>query len=242
MKKPRLITVSVEKIIRAAFNPEGRFHPTGMSALEKDIGPPGEGPGVIVPLLVLSANGKTGHYDLIDGERRLRAAIAAGHKMISVLVFEDLSQVDGYRSQFLARKPSGQDQTNIYLSGSPAAIPVLVRRKLAAAEELYGHDLMRAFADVGVSPSGFTSLIRANNWLKLRLEKWRKLDKRERQIMLAEWAIFTEQLEVMKRWIFFPGAQARRLFDAIMDGDRLDGGRHSPIVLANRKPRGKKSK
>lgn len=73
--------VSVEKISRSTMQPRQKFDPASLAELSASI----KEHGVIQPLLVREVGGK---YELIAGERRLRASIEAGLKEVPVIIIE----------------------------------------------------------------------------------------------------------------------------------------------------------
>ncbi len=80
-----LISVAIERIVPGPFQPRQRFDPERLQELTRAI----QVQGVIEPLIVrrVSASTETGaHYELIAGERRLRAARNASLSEVPVIV------------------------------------------------------------------------------------------------------------------------------------------------------------
>lgn len=76
----KYLECDIEKIIPNKHQPRSYFEEEGLNELTLSI----EEHGVLQPLLV--ANQKDGYYQLIAGERRLRASLRAGLKKVPVIV------------------------------------------------------------------------------------------------------------------------------------------------------------
>ncbi len=80
---PGVETAPVSRIAPCPFQPRQRFDPERLEELRRAI----ESQGVIEPLIVRRApGGEDGRYELIAGERRLRAARAAGLETVPIIV------------------------------------------------------------------------------------------------------------------------------------------------------------
>ncbi len=87
--KELTVMVDIDKVLPSKFNPRKTFEKVGMKELEDSI----KKHGILQPILVRGAETKKGEvffstYEIICGERRHRAAVAAGLKQIPVRVVE----------------------------------------------------------------------------------------------------------------------------------------------------------
>lgn len=71
--------VQISKIVVSGLNPRKHFDPDELKELQASI----EQYGILEPLIVRSINS---HYELVAGERRLRAATAAGLRKVPVVI------------------------------------------------------------------------------------------------------------------------------------------------------------
>ena len=89
--KSRLFQVPVDEIEKAGDQPRTHFDEAGLEELAESI----EESGVIQPLVVREGHGEDGGYELIAGERRLRASKRAGLEEVPVVVRE-VSDAEAY--------------------------------------------------------------------------------------------------------------------------------------------------
>ncbi len=78
---PAFRTVPLEQVVESSANPRRHFDERGLAELTASV----QEKGVLVPLLVRPVNG---HYEIVAGARRRRAAAAAGLAEVPVLVRE----------------------------------------------------------------------------------------------------------------------------------------------------------
>jgi ParB family chromosome partitioning protein len=82
---PRIVMLEPDRIVPSPFQPRRHFAPEALEELATAI----TSQGVIEPLIVRRASGAPhGHYELVAGERRLRAARMAGLAAVPVIVRE----------------------------------------------------------------------------------------------------------------------------------------------------------
>ena len=74
--------LSVDQVTSNPFQPRKTFKPEDLKELQESL----KVNGLLQPITVRPAPNKTGTFELIAGERRLRAAIALGWKTIPAVV------------------------------------------------------------------------------------------------------------------------------------------------------------
>jgi ParB/RepB/Spo0J family partition protein len=138
--------IALAAIAPSATNPRKRFDQAGLDELAESI----KRHDVIQPIL-LRPNGKPGHYELVAGERRYRAALAAGltdipatvrelsdSDVLEIQVIENLQRKDlapleeaeGYERLLKCAHPSGQRWTVEEIAGKVGKSKAYVYAKM----------------------------------------------------------------------------------------------------------------
>jgi len=80
-QNPELKQIAIERLVRGKYQPRQHFDPTQLQELAESIKTTN---GLLQPIVVRPD--KTGHYEIVAGERRWRAAQLAGLREVSCLV------------------------------------------------------------------------------------------------------------------------------------------------------------
>src|SRR5262245_49854227 len=79
--KPQLLTIAIDQLQRGQYQPRRHFDPVQLQELADSIKNTG---GLLQPIVVRPL--KNGHYEIVAGERRWRAAQLTGLTEVSCLV------------------------------------------------------------------------------------------------------------------------------------------------------------
>lgn len=138
----RLRRVALADLKLATFQPKKRASAENTRKLQKSI----EEIGLIYPVAINEKN------ELIDGHRRAAVAKALGWSDIPAIVVAGERDAIYADVNATARKMSGNESLQVYLV-NPAAVSMVVRRHLTAAEESLGRALLAKIAKAGSSIS-----------------------------------------------------------------------------------------
>lgn len=133
-------------IVMAPFNPKSRTDRNNLKGLRRSI----EEIGLLYPVLVDSNN------KLIDGHRRVAVAKLIGWTEIpALIVAKDTDHCTAYAQVNASqRKQTGNEALHIYLA-DPNALTTVVRARMIAYEELFGKELLKKVAKLGLSLTTF---------------------------------------------------------------------------------------
>lgn len=154
--KAVLQDISIDKLHSSAYQPRDNFSEEGMASLAATI----EQLGVLEPLIVRLSMQKQGHYEIVAGERRFRAAKRAGLTIVPCLL-------SNYTNEQAAQIALIENTCREGLN--PIAEALAIKR--LATDFRYSHEEIAML--LGVSRSQVSNLLRLLN-LDVRIQHWMK--------------------------------------------------------------------
>jgi len=154
--KAVLQDIAVDKLHSSAYQPRDEFSEEGLASLAATI----EQLGVLEPLIVRLSMQKQGHYEIVAGERRFRAAKQAGLAIVPCLL-------SNYTNEQAAQIALIENTCREGLN--PIAEATAIKR--LATEFRYDHEEIAML--LGVSRSQVSNLLRLLN-LDARIQHWMK--------------------------------------------------------------------
>lgn len=154
--KAVLQDISINKLHSSAYQPRDNFSEEGLASLAATI----EQLGVLEPLIVRLSMQKQGHYEIVAGERRFRAAMRAGLAIVPCLL-------SNYTNEQAAQIALIENTCREGLN--PIAEALAIKR--LATEFRYSHEEIAML--LGVSRSQVSNLLRLLN-LDVRIQHWMK--------------------------------------------------------------------
>lgn len=154
--KAVLQDISINKLHSSAYQPRDNFSEEGLASLAATI----EQLGVLEPLIVRLSLQKQGHYEIVAGERRFRAAMRAGLSTVPCLF-------SNYTNEQAAQIALIENTCREGLN--PIAEALAIKR--LATEFRYSHEEIAML--LGVSRSQVSNLLRLLN-LDARIQHWMK--------------------------------------------------------------------
>jgi ParB family chromosome partitioning protein len=154
--KAVLQDIAIDKLHSGTYQPRDAFPEEGISSLAKTI----EQLGVLEPLIIRQSKQKPGHYEIIAGERRFRAAKLTGLSVVPCLL-------SNYSNEQTAQIALIENTCREALN--PIAEALAMQR--LAAEFHYTHEEIGLL--LGISRAQVTNLLRLLN-LDVRIQHWLK--------------------------------------------------------------------
>jgi ParB family chromosome partitioning protein len=154
--KAVLQDIAIERLHSSAYQPRDNFSEEGLASLAATI----EQLGVLEPLIVRLSMQKQGHYEIVAGERRFRAAKLAGLAMVPCLL-------SNYTNEQAAQIALVENTCREGLN--PIAEATAIKR--LATEFRYDHEEIAML--LGVSRPQVSNLLRLLN-LDARIQHWMK--------------------------------------------------------------------
>lgn len=154
--KAVLHDIAIDKLHSSIYQPRDNFSEEGLKSLATTIAQL----GVLEPLIVRSLVKKQGHYEIVAGERRFRAAKLAGLTVVPCLLSNYTNE---QAAQIALIENTHREALN------PIAEALAMRR--LATEFCYTHDEIGIL--LGISRSQVTNLLRLLS-LDARIQHWMK--------------------------------------------------------------------